>query len=159
MTTLGAPNMMDYLKVCSQPLPDEVEQYREMTGNEWYVDDVANDLFSRDGLKWVILDNDNEPLAVFGGDLLLPGVWQTWMISTATAWDQHGRAVTRHSRKVLDLMFDEGNARRIQTIAMVSRTQACKWYENGLRMTQESVAKGFGVTGQDFACYVRFKEQ
>ena len=159
MTTLSAPNMMDLLKVCSRPRQDEVEQYQELTGKDWEVDAVANELYMRQGVKWVILDDDQQPLVVFGADLILPGVWQTWMVGSQKAWDENWKAITRHTRKAMDFMFDQAGARRIQTMALASRSEACKWYEKGLRMTQESIAKGFGVTGQDFACFVKLKEQ
>jgi hypothetical protein len=150
--------MLDFLKLCSVAREDEREQYMEMTGVPWNVDDVANDLFGRDGVKFCVLDDALEPVIVFGADLTIPGVWQTWMLTSDNAWKNHWKAITRHSRKVMKFMFDEVGARRIQTLALVSRTEACKWYVKGLRMTQESIAKGYGVTGQDFACFVRLRE-
>lgn len=158
MTMLVAPSMLDMLRICSRPREDEVEQYQEMTGNEWKTDDVANDLYSRRGVKWCIKDEELAPVAVFGAELVIPGVWQTWMISSTESWEKHWRAITRHSRRVMGAMFSDASARRIQTMALASRVEACNWYEKGLRMTLESIAKGFGVTGQDFACYVRFRE-
>ena len=153
------PNMMDLLKLCSRPRKDDVDQYIELSGKQWDVDEVANDLYSRIGLKFVLLDDDNEPLVAFGLDEILPGVWQTWMIGSQGAWDKHWRAITRNCRKIMNGLMENERVRRIQTIALVSRVETCKWYERGLKMSQESIAKGFGVTGQDIVCYVRLREQ
>jgi hypothetical protein len=110
-------------------------------------------------MKFVLLDDDNEPIVAFGLDEIVPGVWQTWMVGSSEAWKEHWIGITRNCRKIMNTLMKEDGIRRIQTMALASRVETCKWYEKGLRMTQESVAKGFGVTGQDVACYVRLREQ
>lgn len=163
MTTLANPSMVDLLKLCCNPIEEEVEQYIEMTGQDWVVDEVACDLYTKDGMKFVLLDDDNEPIAAGGFDPVIPGVWQSWMLTTPAAWTTHGLAVTKQTRKVMDRLFEPSElgyrVRRVQTMALASREKACKWYEKGLRMTLESISKQFGTSGKDFACYTRLREQ
>lgn len=161
VTKLGHPNMMELLRVCCTPQADEVEQYIALTGEDWIVDDVAAALYAKDGIKLVIMtDNDeSEPIAVGGFDLIAPGVWQSWMICVEGAWDKYAVEITNHCNAIIENMFEQADTRRIQTLALTSREQACKWYVKGLRMTQESVAKQFGTAGEDVACFVRFREK
>lgn len=157
--SLGTPNMMDLLRVCCTPQEDEREQYIAMTGEDWIVDDVASELFLKAGPKFVLLTEDDERAVAVGGfDLLLPNVWNTWMIAVDGVWQDYGSEITYHCRETLKLMFTQGEARRIQTLALTSREKACNWYEKGLRMRRESVARNYGTGGEDIACYVRFRE-
>lgn len=156
---IGTPNMMDLLRVCCRPQEDEVEQYIAMTGEDWIVDDVATDLYMKTGPKFVgLLEEDDTPIAIGGFDLLLPGVWNTWMICSEGVWEDYGRDITYHCNETMKLMFAQGKARRIQTLCLASREKACKWYEKGLRMERESIARNYGAQGEDIACYVRFRE-
>lgn len=157
VTTLAKPNMMDFLKVCCRPQKDEVEQYKAMTGREWDVDAAAVELYDRGGEKFVLLDDDDEPIAVGGFENTVGGVWETWMLCVDGVWEQYGAELTQACNDTIQAMLDDG-ARRIQTTALLSRERACKWYVKGLRMKLESVADKFGVNGEDVACFVRFRE-
>lgn len=154
--SIGRPNLMDTLRVTCSAEEDEREQYIAMTGEDWDVDEIVTTIHRKTGPKFVFLFDDEEPVAIGGFDLLAPGVWQTWFIAKEGAW-KHGKGITEHCRELIDVMFNEG-ARRIQILALTSRQQACKWYEKGLRMKQESVARNYGTSSEDVACYVRFRE-
>lgn len=158
MTTVIQPNLMDLMILCNKPRRDDVEQYIELTGEEWDVDKVATDLYTRTGFKFVLLDNNAAPIVGMGMDPVIPGVWQTWMVGSYEAWAKHWKAITKDCRKIINTLIQEEGVRRIQTMALASRVDTCKWYEKALRMELESVAKGFGITGQDVACYVRLRE-
>ena len=157
VTTLSAPNLMDLLKLCCNPQPDEIEQYISMTGEDWVVDKVAADLYQKEGIKFVLLEDD-EPLVAGGFDYISPGVWQTWMLAKDDVWNVYGKEITRHCRKIMDELLNS-HARRIQCWALASRTQACEWYEKGLKMERESTLRQYGVNGEDVAVYVKLREQ
>lgn len=158
MTKLTTPNLLDILRVCANPQKDEIEQHEALTGVGWDVDAVAMTLFNRSGLKFVLRDDDGNPIAIGGFDELISGVWDTWMICADGVWKKHWRVMTKTCNQLIQSLFDEANARRIQTTALLSREKACKWYVKGLRMDLESVARNFGLKGEDVACFVRFRE-
>jgi hypothetical protein len=155
---LAQPTMLDLLRLCHDARPDEREQYEELSGIEWIPDEVAGDFFSREGVKFVLLDNDNFPIVAGGYSPVVSGVFDSWMVGTMKTWDVHWRSITKYTRKVMDLMFAEANARRLQTSVLASRFQACDWYVRGLKMQPEGILRGFGVNGADMAMYARIRE-
>lgn len=155
MIYLAKPTMLDLLKLCSDARPDEIEQYQELTGNEWLMDEVANEHYNRQGTKFVLLDGDY-PIVAGGWDLLIDGVWQSWMVGTMSNWGTHWRSITKYTRRTMDAMFEDG-ARRLQTCATAKRTEACEWYRRGLLMQREGVFRGWGVNGEDMVMYARVK--
>lgn len=157
MITLSAPNLMDLLKLACVPQEDEREQYLSMTGEDWIVDRVACDLYNRNGVQYVLLEDD-QPICAGGFDPVSPGVWQTWMLAKEGAWKDHGAAITKHSREMIDELL-KGPARRIECWAVASRTKACEWYEKGLKMEREATLRQYGVNGEDVAVYVKLREQ
>jgi hypothetical protein len=156
MMTLAHPTMLDLLTLCSQARPDEIVQYEELTGEEWMIDAVANDFYNRMGVKFVLLDGDR-PIAAAGYYMLIDGVWESWMVGTMANWSTHWRSITKYSRKVMEIMFEQNNARRLQTCVMATRLKTCEWYVRGLKMHQECVLRKFGVTGEDMAIYARMR--
>ena len=156
MITMETPNMLDMLKVVRCALSEDKEQYQAMTGKEWVFDEVANECFSKPGVKFVLLDDD-KPFCVGGWKPVIDGVWQSWMIGDMTYWQTHWRSITKLCRKTMEIMF-EGGARRLQTSATASRIKACEWYVRGLRMKQEGIFRSFGVNGEDIAMFSRIKE-
>ena len=156
MIQLMQPTMLDLLMLCSEARPDEIEQYRELTGKEWITDEVANDFYNRPGVKFALI-NGNTPIVAGGFYMLIDGVWESWMVGTMNHWETHWRSITKWSRRVMDLMFSENGARRLQTCASAKRIKTCEWYTRGLKMHQEAILKGFGVTGGDMVIFARMK--
>lgn len=151
---LAQPTMLDLLRLAADARPDEIAQYEALTGREWNVDAVANEHYNRVGLKFVLVGVDGAPVVAGGYDLIIPGVWESWMIGTMDNWRLHWLPITRAARRIMDRLLADG-ARRLQTEALASRTGACDWYTHGLKMTPEGVRKGFGMNGEDVALFAR----
>jgi hypothetical protein len=155
---LAQPTMLDLLRLCHDARPDEREQYEELSGIEWIPDEVAADLYGRSGVKFVLLNHDSLPIVAGGYMPIMDGVYDSWMVGTMSNWNSHWRSITKYTRKVMNLMFTEVNARRLQTSVLASRTAACEWYVRGLLMQREGLLRGFGATGADMAMYARINE-
>lgn len=153
---LAKPMLLDLLNLCAKARPDEIEQYEALLGKPWSMEEVAVDFFNRPGVKYVLLD-DNKPIVAGGYDLIIPGVWHSWMIGTPDNWEQYWRSITKYSRMVMDDLFD-GGARRLQTCVLASRVKTCEWYVRGLKMQLEGTMRGFGMKGEDMAMFSRIKE-
>jgi len=153
MIQLAHPTMMDLLILCHGARPDEIEQYQALTGNAWTTDGVANENYNRPGVKFVLLDDDR-PIVAGGWDMVIEGVWQSWMVGTMENWETHWRSITKYTRTTMDLMFQNG-ARRLQTFATAERARACEWYVRGLKMEPEGVMRGFGANGEDMAVFAK----
>ncbi len=156
MMTLARPTILDLLHLCHNARPDEIVQYEALTGNEWTTAFVANEIYNQPGLKFVVL-RDDVPIVAGGYRPLIAGVWDSWMVGTMADWETHWRSITKFSRKVMELMFEENGARRLQTCALASRTKTCEWYVRALKMQQEGILRGFGVGGEDVAMFSRIR--
>lgn len=154
---LAKPTLLDILQLASRARPDEIAQWEALTGNRWNVDDVAFEHYGREGIKFALVDEAADRAVCVGGyQMVGPQVWQSWMIGTMDDWGAHWRAITRHTRRVMDDLFDSG-ARRLQTSALASRSDAIHWYTKGLRLEPEGVMRGYGVNGEDVATFARIK--
>lgn len=153
---LAQVTLLDLLKLACSARPDEIAQYEALVGKMWNVDEVANDHYSRGGVKFSLLDAAGEPVVCGGYDMVGPQVWQSWMIGSMEQWEKHWFAITRHTRHVMDDLLASG-ARRLQTSALASRAKACEWYTKGLRMEPEGIMRGYGVNGEDVATFARLR--
>ncbi len=147
------PFLSDFL-VCAHSLaPDERAQVDALTGVEFDPDHLAADNFLVPGPKWVIKAN-GEPISVGGYVQLRNGVWQDYMLNTATAFAEHGFAITRICHRIMKAMFASGQAHRLQCIALATRTDVFRWYE-ALRMNKEGVLHGYAANGADCVMFAR----
>lgn len=155
---LVQPTMMDLLRLAVAARPDEIAQYEALVGEKWNVDEVANGHYNRSGVKFVLVDDGDNPIVAGGYDLVGPQVWQSWMIGTSASWDKHWISITKATRFLMDSLLEK-DARRLQTSALADRELACKWYVKGLKMTPEGIMRGYGVNGEDVATFARLREQ
>lgn len=155
-TVRCTPSLMLLHYLAANMRQDEALQYTALTGKACDVDRVAVEFwesFNRNcGAGWALADKETgEPLIAGGYELVVPGVWQSWMVGTPRAWEHHWRDIHRATRSFIDQMLDSG-ARRLQTNALASRIEACAWYEK-LGMTKEGEMAHFGINGESVAMY------
>lgn len=153
---LVRPSMHHILLLADRAPADEVAQYEAFTGLPWDVGAVAARYYRGVGHKFALLNRQNMPVAVGGWEPTHGGTWESWMLTTETAWSDYGFGITRHCRKVMDTMFAAG-ARRLELSVLASRTRARQWYEEGLRMTNEGTRRQYGANGEDAVMYSRVK--
>lgn len=153
---LAEPTMCELLVLCAHAREDEIEQYEALIGT-WDFERAAIGFYSRLGIKFSLINDNDEAVCAGGWEEIIPGVWQSWMVGTDEYWKKYWRSITKYSRKVMDGLFDAG-ARRLQTGALASRAAACDWYIRGLKMHPEGICRSFGLNGEDMATFVRIKE-
>lgn len=137
--------------LCERARPDEVDQYEKLIG-EPYDPDVAAAMFLDAGpWRTAVLGKNGYPACAGGYRMVVPGVYQSWMVGTEIGWEEDWKEIHRATRWLMTALLDSG-ARRLQTNALASRTEACAWYEK-LGMKLEGIATGFGTGGEDVAMY------
>jgi hypothetical protein len=145
---------------------DEIEQYMALSGADEYRQDVVISTMlglMLAGPAFTVLAPDEQgrvlPISAGGYTQVIPGVWNSWMVGTQTGWEKFWRRITIGTRWVMDFMFEQMGARRLQTNALVSRDAACWWYQKSLKMAPEGVWVAFGKNGEDVACFARVAKQ
>lgn len=157
MITLREPTLLDLLGVCLALPQDEREVYRTLTGQDYDPDAVAADLWHTAGPNWCMADEQGRPVVVCGYARMQPGVFRSWYLATADAWEKHGAEVTRITQDIVSGMLKQGGAHRLETITLASKSLARRWYAR-LGLQFESTLKGFGVGGETAVMYVATRD-
>lgn len=157
MIQLAAPIMEDLSFVARRMREDERAQWCALTGRDEYDPDLcARGLARLDGPAFCLV-SEGLPFCVGGFEPIRPGVYQTWMAGTPEGWEQHWRAITKHSRRLMAQLLAT-DAHRVQTYALASRKQAHEWYARGLGQSFEAIHRCLFADGQDAVCYARVRE-
>jgi RimJ/RimL family protein N-acetyltransferase len=149
------PLLLDFIKVACQLPQDEIEQLEAFTGEPFEIDGCAVGNFCAPGPKWVIKDGA-DPIIVGGFVPQRPGVWRDFLLTTPQAWEKHGFGVTRICRRMMDAMFESGQAHRLECVTLASRTKAMKWFRV-LGYEAEGNLIGYGANGQMAVSFSRVK--
>lgn len=153
---LSKPLLLDYVYITHRLPYDQQRQWEALTGTPFEAERMALSLASRLGPRWALIDTDETPLAIGGYEMLREGVWQDWLIGTEDAWRTRWRSITKHCRRMMDLMLRH-EAHRLQTIALAERTAAHKWF-GALGLEYEGTLRGYGYNGEDCVIYSRVRK-
>lgn len=152
------PLLLDYVKVAIAMPEDERAQLEAFTGQPFDIDGCAIGNYEVNGHKWVIRDEDGQPLVVGGFRKERPGVWRDFMLTTPAAWENHGFQITRIARRIMDAMFISGQAHRIECICpsrrVRERPEVAKWYRC-LGYTLEGVLRKYCADEGDAMLFSR----
>lgn len=139
--------------------PDEIAQWKALTGYETYEPNSAALGFAMmQGPTFVLVGDDGVPVVAGGLEPIRPKVYQTWMVGTMDGWGKHWRAITKASRRLIDDLLASGEANRVQTMALTTRTEAHEWYRRGLGMDYEATLRGFFSDGSSAALFAKVRE-
>lgn len=152
---LVQPSIYHLLHGCQLAQADEIAQYEAFNG-PWDAQDVAADLFRRPGLRFCLIDDDSMPIVIAGYDPVRDGVWESWMIGSADAWQKYGKTITRETRKIMHALL-ASDAHRLQLTVLASRLAARSWYERALGMTGVPLPS-YGRGGEDAVLYSLTRE-
>jgi hypothetical protein len=149
------PTIADFLVVCHNLCPDEIEQYEAFAGAPYDAGRVAALFSLREGPRWVLLA-DGKPIVIGGFDEIRSGVWQDWMFTTPDAWSEaHWRKVTRGCKRMMDVML-RTVAHRLQCVSLASRTAAHRWYAT-LGLQEGPPLPQYGAERQDALMFHRVR--
>lgn len=136
--------------------PDEIEHWMAVTGATSYdADTCAAAAIASGGMKVAIVDKDGLPYIAGGYLEPSPGIFEGWAIGSMDGWGSQWRTITKTARWLVGNAFTHLGARRVFVTTLASRTLACDWYEKGLGMQREGVARMAGAQGQDMVTYSR----
>lgn len=136
---------------------DEWAQYCAFTtGGEASRDAAALGLWQLGGHRFTVEHADGMPACAGGYHEILPGTWQSWMVSTDRGWAEQWRSMTKAARWLGDQLLASG-ARRLQTNALAEREAAHEWYARGLGMRFEARMARFANNGEDILWFARLR--
>lgn len=145
-------NLADLHHICKNLPEDEREVWEAMTGEPYQPDEATTMAFKFPGMHWIVVTEEGIPLAAGGFIRQRRGVFRTWFFAVPSAWD-HGADLTALVKGVIQQLLNEGLAHRVETVTLLSRRRARKWYEQ-LDLKEESTLRGYTVTGEDAVMYV-----
>lgn len=157
---LTAPTLQDLVVLCAQMRPDEIAQWHALVDPDCYLPSGRFDfekaavlLYQLPGLKFSLFCGNT--LVVAGGYFDNGnGVYRSWMVGTMETWQKHWRSITEAANFVMECMLEDG-IRRLETLALSSRTLTGRWYTKGLKMTEEGVLRAYGTNGENVTVYSR----
>ena len=160
MIVTPAPLLLDYVRVCIDMPEDERAQITDLTGQPFGIDNVAVGCWQVNGPKWAI-GFEGRPLVVGGFNQERPGVWRDFLLTTPAAWaPENWFQVTRHCRRIMDLMLRPGTGHRLECVTPTARIRAkselVKWYKV-LGYNHEATLHGYCASGADAELFARVK--
>lgn len=167
ITIYNNPTLLDFIKVCARMPEDERKQIEAFSGEHYDIDGAAIGNFMVPGPKWVAVTNpgpDYVPIAVGGFAPQRNGVWRDFMLNTPDSFLAADRktifSMTRHCRRIMDAMFESGQAHRLECVVpaprLESRPELDRWYTI-LGYSREGRRYGYCADGSDAISYARVK--
>lgn len=140
------PMLIDFISVAQRLPQDEIDQIEAMTGRQFEIDGVAIGAYTVQGPKWAAKIG-NRALSVGGFNQERPGVWRDFMMNTPESFAPENYVqLTRHCRRIMNMMFKSGSAHRLECIVPLSRITArpelVRWYK-AVGYTQEAVMQAY----------------
>jgi hypothetical protein len=151
---LAAPLLEDFVHLARRMRADEIAQFIAIAGlTEYHADTAARAFANIRGPAYVLVDAAGYPVLAGGFEPLRPGVFEGWHVGTDAGWAEHGRSFVRVCRRLLTQIL-AGDAHRVQTVALASRTHAHRYYA-ALGMRCEGVLAKHFTDGQDGHLFAR----
>lgn len=146
-----APLVEDVAYLSRRMRADEIQQWLALTGfTEYDPNEAARSILATMGeVAFCLIDRNDKPIVAGGYTRVRPGVWQSWMVGTDESWATHWRSITKTARKTMDALLADPSCHRVQTLALESRTEAHRWYVEGLGMVDEGLKRCVFADGQD----------
>ena len=145
-------SLINLLQVCLDLPADEREQFEAMTNSPYSGEQLAAGLATMSGPKYVILDQDENALAVCGATQERHGVWRVWFLAREEAW-LVAEEVTSIAVGLIQMMFHDYEAHRLEVVCLAKRSRARRWYERHLGLKCEGVMQKFCANGENAALY------
>jgi hypothetical protein len=149
-------NLLHLHYICHHMRSDEIEQYLCFMGLDTYNPDLAACYFNGlAGPRLTVIGPDGFPAAAGGYYEIFPGVYNSWMAGTQAGWDTSWRSLTKATRWLMDHLFDQCMARRLQTSVLASRVKTMEWYVKSLKMKPQGQWEGYGRNGEGMSHFAR----
>lgn len=141
------------LEVCINLPVDERKQFEALSLASYDGPSAAAALLMSPGPKFAVVTEEDQCIVVTGATFERQGVWRVWFLATHTAWDSYGEEVTNISTGLMQMMFEDFGAHRLEVVCKADRAKARRWYERHLGLSFEGVLRAYGADKSDFALY------
>lgn len=155
LSLIEVPRISDYRLICADLPADEVRQYKALNGGEYDADELAAVMYLMPGPKWTVAADGDIPIAAGGYTQELSGVWRSWMLARPICWEKYAEEVTNICVGVMEMMFADFKAHRLETVCLADRAKARRWYEKGLGLQYEGTRSAAGINKEDIAVYAK----
>ena len=151
------PGLDHFLQVFIDLPSDEQEQWSKIVGAPYDAGRAATLAYMADGPVWAVVTADGETLVVTGATFIRQGVYRVWYAARSVAWREYGEYVTDITNGLIQVMFHDFGAHRLEVICLPERTRARHWYERHLRLQFEAHMAKFCADGTDAVLYAAIK--
>jgi RimJ/RimL family protein N-acetyltransferase len=155
---LADPVADDIHAVCHDLDGEERRQVEALTGMPYDPDRLAYTL-ARAVMEpsWAVRDERERTLILAGGWEISPGVWDVYCLTRPATWTEFGEEATDILNGLIQSMFHDYGARRLEVRCLAGRAKARRWYERHLGLEYEGTLRGVGVNGEDVAMYAKLR--
>lgn len=148
--------MADCIYVC---LNMRDEDYRE-TSDLTYAktkEAMAHQILNQGGESYTICNRKGDPVLIGGTYYDNPNVGIIWLFATDEISKRDWWVTTKFIKELIEVMFENGTAHRIQALSIGWRKVAQKWLEK-IGLVKEGHLRGFARNGYDVLIFGKIKE-
>ena len=149
-------SMSDCVYVCQNMREDDFRETSTLTYANTK-EEIAKVIFKQGGESYTIFNKSGEPVIIGGAYYENPKVATLWLLATDKISKRDWWYVTQFIIQLIDVMFKNGAANRVQAQSIGWRKYAHKWFEK-LGLEKDGHLKGFAEDGYDVFLYGKIKE-
>jgi hypothetical protein len=147
------PRLDAFLQVFIDLPNEERVQWTKVMGEPFEPGQAAALAYTSPGPVWSIETHDGEVLVVTGATFIRSGVYRVWYAARPKAWAHYGEEVTNITEGLIQVMFHDFGAHRLEVICLPERQKARRWYEKHLGLQFEARMAKFCADGTDAVLY------
>ena len=148
---------LDCAFVCTNMRDADYSETSALT-NDKTRDAMAKSIMNQGGESYTILNSKKEPVLIGGAYYDNPRVATIWLFATNKITKRDWWVTTQFITGLIDRMFENGMATRVQAFSIGWRHVAHKWLQR-IGLKQEACLKGFsGEDGLDVLIFGKVKE-
>tara|TARA_R100000687_G_C6383151_1_gene133623 strand:+ start:230 stop:718 length:489 start_codon:yes stop_codon:yes gene_type:complete len=149
-------SLADCAYVCQNMREDDFKETSSLTFAKTK-EAMAKVILNQGGESYTIFNRDGEPVVIGGAYYSNPKVATIWLLATDKISKRDWWMTTKFIMELMQLMFENNTAHRIQAQSIGWRHVAHKWLQR-IGLSQEGHLKGFAEDGYDVLIFGKTKE-
>jgi hypothetical protein len=149
-------SLADCVFVCMNMREDDFRETSTLTSTKTR-DEMAKAILKQGGESYTIFNNKKKPVLIGGAYYDNPRVATIWLFATDNISLRDWWVTTKFIKGLIQLMFDNGIAHRVQAQSIGWRHYAHEWLQK-IGLTKEGHLKGFSEDGYDVLIFGKAKE-
>lgn len=147
----------DCLYVCLNMREDDYRETSDLTFAKTK-EAMARVILNQNGESYTICNRKGNPVLIGGTYYDNPNVGIIWLFATDEISKRDWWVTTTFITQLIEVMFKDGSAHRIQALSIGWREVAHKWLQK-IGLVKEGHLKGFAENGYDVLIFGKIKEQ